>query len=210
MSEIIRCQFWDVGGVLLTNGWDRVERGRAVERFHLDGQDFERRHAAIADALDRGRIGLDAYLQETVFYAPRRFSRDEFRTFMCEQSQPNSETISIVGGLARSRRYLMATLNNESLELNRYRIDTFRLRESFDAFLSSCYLGLAKPDPAIYRLALQLTGRSAEECVVIDDREDNLAAARELGMRTISYRDPAQLREELRRAGVLESRGVHS
>lgn len=155
-------------------------------------------------------VGLDAYLQETVFYAPRRFSRDEFRTFMCEQSQPNSEMLSIVAGLARSGRYLMATLNNESLELNRHRIDTFRLRDSFDVFLSSCYLGLAKPDPALYRLALQVTGLSADECLVIDDRENNLEGARKLGMRTISYRDPAQLREELRRAGVLESQGTHS
>jgi len=205
----ITCQFWDVGGVLLTNGWDHVSRRKAVRRFHLDEQDFERRHAAVVDAFERGQISLDAYLQETVFHAPRNFSRREFQAFLCEQSQPNTETLSIVADLARSWRYLMTTLNNESLELNRYRIETFRLRRCFDVFFSSCYLGVAKPDPAIYRLALQLTGRSAGECLVIDDRETNLAVARELGMQTILYRDPAQLREDLWRAGVFESQEAH-
>jgi len=206
----ITCQFWDVGGVLLTNGWDHVARREAVRRFHLDEQDFERRHATVVDAFEKGQIGLDAYLQETIFYAPRSFSRNEFQTFLCEQSQPNPETLSIVAGVGGSGRYLMATLNNESLKLNRYRIETFRLRERFDVFFSSCYLGVAKPDPAIYRLVLQLTGRSPDECLVIDDRESNLEVARRLGMQPVLYRDPAQLREELRRTGILENREAHS
>ena len=104
--------------------------------------------------------------------------------------------------LANSGKYLMATLNNESLELNLYRIQQFRLRNYFDAFFSSCFPGVKKPDHGIYRLASQITRRALEECLFIDDRALNLECAQLLGMRTVHYQDPAQLRRELRHHGV--------
>lgn len=118
---------------------------------------------------------------------------------MLAQSQPYQETLAIVGRLARSAKYLLATLNNESLELNVYRIRRFSLRNYFTLFCSSCFLGVKKPDDAIYRLALQITQRAAEEALLIDDRPLNLEWARNHGMQTIHYRAPAQLREELER-----------
>ncbi len=121
---------------------------------------------------------------------------------MLVQSQPCPETLALVERLARRRRYALATLNNESLELNLHRIERFGLRRYFSAFFSSCFLGVKKPDDAIYRLALQITQRAPEECLYIDDRAQNLECAAQRGMRTVLYRNAGQLEHELRAAGI--------
>ena len=151
---------------------------------------------------EEGRLTLDEYLQRTVFCRSRAFSKDDFRVSIFTQSQPLPEVLALVEQLANSGKYLMATLNNESLELNLYRIEQFRLRDYFDAFFSSCFLGVKKPERRIYRLASQITQRALEECLFIDDRALNLECAQLLGMRTVHYQDPAQLRRELRQHGV--------
>ena len=201
MAEITTL-FWDVGGVLLTNGWDRAARRRAAEQFHLGWEEFEDRHELVVTDFEEGRLTLDEYLQRTVFCRSRAFSKDDFRVSIFTQSQPLPEVLALVEQLANSGKYLMATLNNESLELNLYRIEQFRLRDYFDAFFSSCFLGVKKPERRIYRLASQITQRALEECLFIDDRALNLECAQLLGMRTVHYQDPAQLRRELRQHGV--------
>ncbi len=195
--------FWDVGGVLLTNAWDTGSRRAAAERFSLEWEEeFEDRHQLVVTPFETGRLSLEEYLERTVFYRPRPFSVDEFKAFMFAQSQPHAEALAIVARLARTGRYFLATLNNESLDLNLYRIRQFGLRKYFATFFSSCFLGVKKPEDAIFRLALQITQRAPEECLFIDDRPVNLECARKRGMTTIQYQDPAQLRDEFRRAGV--------
>jgi putative hydrolase of the HAD superfamily len=194
--------FWDNGGVILTNGWDRGARRNAVEKFNLDWADFEDRHELMLNAFECGEASLDEYLRRTVFYRERAFTPDDFKRFMFEQSQPFPEALDFLGKLARTERYVMAALNNESLELNDYRIRTFHLRDYFEVFLSSCYLGVRKPGREIYSLALQITQCDPGECAMIDDRALNLECARELGMRTIQFQNVEQLREDLARLGV--------
>ncbi|MCL5744368.1 MAG: HAD family phosphatase [Acidobacteria bacterium] len=194
--------FFDLGGVVMTNGWDRATRRRAVERFHLDGDEFEDRHELLANDFEIGRISLDHYLERTVFYRERPFSRDEFREFLFAQSHVYPEALAVVGALARAGKYLLAALNNESEELNRHRIEKARLRDYFIAFLSSCYLGVRKPDEKIYRLALGITQREAAESLFVDDRALNVESAERLGMRAIRYESPAQLREALRKYAI--------
>ena len=201
MAEI-RTLFWDVGGVLLSNGWDRAERDRAVERFALEAEEFETRHERLIDAFETNNISLDEYLRQTVFYRPRPFSPDEVRRFMFSQSRAFTESLAIAEGLARTQRYLMAAVNNESLELNIYRIRQFGLRDHFSAFYSSCFLGLRKPSVAIFERALDFTQRDPAECIMIDDRPENLEAPAALGMRTIRFQSAVQLREELGCCGV--------
>ena len=195
--------FSDVGGVLLTNGWDRSSRRQAAEKFRLDWEEFADRHELVAAAFDKGQLSLEEYLDRTVFYRPRSFSKQEFKDFMLRQSQPHPETLSLMGRLARTKNYLLATLNNESLELNLYRIDRFGLRAYFTIFFSSCFLGIKKPDEAIYRVALQMTQRVPEECVFVDDRALNLECARALGIRTILFESAAQLERELSALGMV-------
>lgn len=194
--------FWDNGGVILTNGWDRGSRQGAVEKFHLDSADFEDRHELMLNAFEEGKATLDEYLRRTIFYRERPFSMDEFKQFMFDQSQPMPESLDFIGKLACTRRYAMASLNNESLEINEYRVHKFNLRDYFEVFLSSCYLGVRKPTPAIYKQALQITQCEPAECVMIDDRSLNLEFAREQGIRTIQFQNVAQLRNDLANLGV--------
>ncbi len=194
--------FWDVGGVLLTNGWDETRRMRAVDRFALDPAEFEARHEGLVAGCETNEISLDEYLQQTVFYRPRPFSPEDVRQFMFAQSEAFPESIAIADGLARTHRYLMATINNESLELNAYRIRHFGLRDQFSAFYSSCFLDVRKPSAGIIQRALEFTQRDAAECLMIDDRQENLEAPASLGMRTIRFQSAGQLRQELARHGV--------
>ncbi len=194
--------FFDIGGVLLTDGWGHNSRRAAAEKFGLDWDEYADRHEKVGHAIETNRMSLEQYLDRTIFYRPREFSREEFRAFIFAQSQPKPESIEIVAQLANSKKYFLATLNNEILELNVYRLEQFGLRNYFPVFFSSCFLGLRKPDEAIYRLALQVTQRVPAECLFIDDREVNLECPRELGMSTILFRDVERLRRELRQAGV--------
>jgi putative hydrolase of the HAD superfamily len=199
----IRALFWDIGGVLLTNAWDRHERAQAFERFQLDPDEFHGRHEMVVSSFERGKITLDEYLDRTVFYAPRPFSREEFRKFMCSLSLPLPETPQFARALADSGKYFMSTINNESRELNLYRIEKFELRKIFRLFVSSCFVGLRKPERDIYRVALEITQFPADQCCFIDDRALNLECAAQLGMRTIQAQSPGQLRDELEKLGVV-------
>jgi putative hydrolase of the HAD superfamily len=196
----IRALFWDVGGVLLSNAWDHVERDLAMGHFHLDKAEFEARHKEMVPAFEEGRLSLDDYLERSVFYQPRDFTREDFKRFMFSLSTPKMAVLEIARGL--SSKYFMATLNNESRDLNQYRIKTFGLADCFDLFVSSCFVGLRKPDERIYRLALDLTQLAPEECCFIDDRPVNIEAAAKVGMRAVLMQDPAQLRRELQGLGV--------
>ena len=201
MSDVTAL-FWDVGGVILSNGWDRGARAVAAKKFGIDWEEFQDRHELASPAFETGRITLDTYLQRTVFYRKRSFTREEFTDFIFAQSEEFPESRAVLRDVAACGKYLQATINNEPLELNERRIHQFNLRREFKAFFSSCYLGVRKPEEGIYKLALEVTQRRAEECLFIDDRELNLECARQLQMRTIHFQNAAQLRQELAANGV--------
>ena len=194
--------FFDIGGVILTNGWDSVARRAAISKFQLDFQEFEARHLVANPAFERGQMTLDEYLEQTIFYSKRTFSLQEFRDFMYSQSQPMPESLEFVRRMARSRGYLIATINNEGAEINAYRIEQFSLRDIFAAFFSSCYVGMRKPDTGIYELALKVLQRSADESIFVDDRAENIEGARKVGLNTIQFKDVPQLACDLNNFGV--------
>ena len=199
---MIRTLFWDVGGVLLTNAWDRKQRDSAMAKFQLDPIEFQDRHEMVISSFERGKITLEDYLDRTVFYRARSFTRDALKMYMYSLSQPLPETLALARQIAASGKYRMATINNESRELNRYRIDTYNLREIFEYFVSSCYVGLRKPEKDIYRMALEISEAKAEECCFLDDRSLNLECAQQLGMHTIQVQNSTQARVELLNLGV--------
>jgi len=198
----IKALFWDLGGVLLSNAWDRTQRAQALQKFQLDEIEFHDRHEMLVSSFERGKITLEEYLDRTVFYRERPFTRDQFKSFMYSLSQPDAEALNLARALAKSGKYLMSTINNESRELNLYRIETFKLREIFRLFVSSCYVGLRKPEVGIYQLAVDITQQKPEESCFIDDRELNLESAAKLGMRTIRMESARQLQVELASLGV--------
>ena len=201
MSEL-RHIFFDIGGVLASNGWDRTQRKAAIDKFDLDPADFQLRHEEMVGPLEEGMVSLDEYLDVVIFCRARSFTRAEFKSFIFAQSKPYSDTIEIARSIALGCRYWMMTLNNESDELNRHRIATFGLDEIFDSFLSSCWLGLRKPTRKFYDRALSIAQAVPERSLFIDDREQNLAPAQSLGIHTILYQSTEQLRSDLARIGV--------
>jgi putative hydrolase of the HAD superfamily len=198
--------FFDIGGVLGSNGWDHEQRAHAVQQFGLEAEDFQYRHEETVGAFESGQISLDEYLDVTVFWKRRDFSPDEFKAFMFGLSTPWEDSLDVVGRLrqgvrGRPTRVRMATLNNESRELNEYRIRHFGLCELFDVFFSSCWLGVRKPTRQIYERVLGMTQAEPAQSVFVDDREQNLAPARSLGMKTIHFASADQLAHSLTELG---------
>ena len=194
--------FWDIGGVIMTNGWDTAARRLAVDTFHLDWEEFHDRHDLSFPAFDSGNISIDEYLNRTLFYRRRSFTAEDFKAFMFAQSKEYPEARAVLDSLARKNKFFIGSINNEPFELNEYRIAQFNLRRDFQVFFSSCYLHTRKPEETIFRIALEVTQRPPGECVFIDDRPLNLENPRKLGMKAIHYQNPAQLRAELQNCGV--------
>jgi putative hydrolase of the HAD superfamily len=194
--------FFDIGGVILTNGWDQIARRHAAETFDLDWDNFEDRHQMSVDAFETGRIGIDAYIAAVVFNEPRGFAADDFKAHMFAQSVEMPESRKFVDQFAGMPEYFVATINNEGREINEYRIAKFDLTRTFSMFFSSCYVGLRKPAPAIFRLALDVSQRRAAETIFVDDREENLDGARQLGITTIQFKNVAQLESDFRTLGI--------
>lgn len=194
---------FDVGGVLLTNGWDHGERAAAAKQFELEPKAFETRHASVTDAWERGEIDLNEYLDAAVFYEPRRFPRSEFFAFMLAQSKLLQDgALPILQELSASNEYMLGALNNEARETNDYRFGHFGLRKHFKVALSSCYVGLRKPDPAMYRRALDILGCSPRRVLFVDDREENVAGGAAAGMKAIQFKGAESLRIEFKNLGV--------
>ena len=195
---------FDIGGVLLTNGWDHHERSIVIEQFNLDRDALESRHAKAFEAWERGELTLDEYLDAVVFYDARSFSRQEFFSAMCAQSKalPNG-ALCILKELAASDKCRIGALNNEARETHEYRVKVFGLHNYFKYTFSSCYMGIRKPDPRIYFRALGILGDSPERSLFIDDRLENVAAAAAVGMKAVRFTNEAELREQLHALDVL-------
>jgi putative hydrolase of the HAD superfamily len=195
--------FFDIGGVLGTNGWDREQRAKALQKFGLEENDFEHRHHQVVSEFETGAMSLEEYLDVTVFYTPRLFSREDFELYMLSLSEPNPYTIEIAKHVAATGRVRLMTMNNESAVLNVYRIDRFGLKSIFPTFLSSCWLGVRKPSRVFFERGLAIAQADAESSLLIDDRDQNIAPAAALGMHTILYQSPDALARELAQYGVL-------
>ena len=201
MTPAIDLVLFDIGGVLGSNGWDREQRAAAIDHFRLEPEDFQYRHEETVGALESGHISLDEYLDVAVFSAERSFSKADFKEYMFAQSVPWPESIAIARAVARSG-VRMATLNNESEELNCHRIERFGLRPIFPTFFTSCWLGVRKPTRRIYERVFGMTQAEPARTVFVDDRSQNLKPAAALGAKTILFENSAQLRAGLAALGV--------
>jgi putative hydrolase of the HAD superfamily len=199
----IRAIYWDIGGVLLTNGWDHEQRARVLAQLGIDRGEYEERHPDANDRWERGEISDDEFLKETVFFKPRSFTPADFIAAVRRESQWLPGGARSVIAAARAHSGLkMAMLNNESGQLNDYRIETFGLCEFFDGYFCSAYLGMRKPEPRMFQSGAELLHMLPEQCIFIDDREKNCAGAAGVGMHAIQYKGEQQLTESLRALGV--------
>jgi putative hydrolase of the HAD superfamily len=199
----IRAIYWDIGGVLLTNGWDHEERTRVLAQFGIPRDEYESRHPEANDRWEKGELSDEEFLRATVFFKERSFTPADFIQAIQAQSKwlPGGAR-NVISALRQVNSLKMAMLNNESGPLNDYRIAKFRLTEFFDGFFCSAYIGMRKPDPRMFRSGAAMLHFRPEECAFVDDRENNCASAAEVGMHAIQYKGEEHLR------GVLTSLGV--
>jgi putative hydrolase of the HAD superfamily len=190
--------FTDIGGVLLTNGWDREARKKAIKTFNLDADETEERHHLTFDTYESGKLSLDEYLDRIVFYEKRIFTKKKFRQFMFDQSKPFPEMIEMVKQLKKQHNLKVAVVNNEGLELNERRIKTFKLTEFVDFFISSCYVHFRKPDKDIFRIALSTAQVKPEQVIYLEDRPMFVQVAESLGIRGIRHKDHKSTSKELK------------
>jgi len=181
--------FLDIGGVLLTNGWDHRARKRAAAHFKLELAEMEDRHHLTFDTYEEGKLTLEEYLDRVVFYRKRPFTRAGFRRFMFAQSTPYHEMIALVRKLRAEHGLRIAVVSNEGRELNEYRIRKFKLDGVVDAFVSSCFVHVRKPDADIFRFALDIAQAPAREVVYIENTPTFVQIAEGLGIRSILHTD---------------------
>ena len=200
----IKTIFWDIGGVLLTNGWDEAQRAHTLTPLGVDIADFESRYEAANFFWERGLSTAVEFFNKTLFRADqpnRSFSFEDIWPLVCAESKVlHPECFDILTSLRGD--YKVATLNNESRELNAYRIDTFNLRQYFDYFICSGYVHEMKPHPDIYRAAIDISGHPPQAAVFIDDKPENCRAATAFGMNAIIFQSPEQLARDLAQLGI--------
>lgn len=201
-SSSITTLFLDIGGVLLTNGWDRNARTRAAAKFGLDCDEMNERHQLTFDTYEEGKLSLDEYLNRVVFYQERSFSREEFKGFMYAQSQPFPEMIELMRGLKTQHGLQVAAVNNEGRELSVYRAQQFKLGTFIDFFVSSCFVHYRKPDADMYRIALDIAQASPQQVVYIDDQPMFIEVAQGLEIRGILHKGYETTREALEAMGL--------
>jgi len=194
--------FTDIGGVLLTNGWDRKARAEAAKLFNLEAAELEERHHLTFDTYEVGKITLDEYLDRLAFYEPRNYSKDDFKEFMFSKSLPYNDMIQLVCGLKKKYNLKVAVISNEGRELNQYRINTYKLNEFIDFFISSSFVHFRKPDADIFKVAIDISQSDVATSIFIDDRELFVQIAEGLGLRGICHTTYEDTRTQLAAYGL--------
>lgn len=189
--------FLDIGGVLLTNGWDRSSRALAAKHFQLDLEELNERHHLCFDSYERGRISMEEYLNLIVFYEQRNFSKEAFRDFIFSQSKELPGHIDFFKSIKVKYNLIVLAVNNEAKEINEFRISHFNLHGLFDGFISSCYVGLRKPDTDIFRLACDIARVNPQEAIFIDDRKMFVEVAASLGLNAIQFENIGTTEEKI-------------
>jgi len=207
-SAEIRTLFLDIGGVLLTNGWDHHARKRAATNFKLELAEMEDRHHLTFDTYEEGKLTLEEYLGRVVFYQKRPFTRAQFRRFMFAQSKPYPEMIELVAQLKARHGLEIVVVSNEARELNVHRIRKFKLDRVVDSFVSSCFVHIRKPDADMFRLALDISQAPARQVVYIENTPMFVQVAEGLGIRSILHTDYRSTRAKLASLGLPNDEGV--
>jgi putative hydrolase of the HAD superfamily len=179
---------FDFGGVITNMRWDvarRLEEEHGLERNTLlrtlyDNDEWR--------AVEVGRGDIDGWRER----AHGRLEEAAGRTLppLHQRWRESWGLIEENLALIRALRppYRIAILSNADLTLEDRMRDGLGIHDLFDTVISSAVVGMAKPDPRVYRLAAERLGLPAEQCVFIDDLDRNVSAAREVGMAAVHFR----------------------
>ena len=205
-ATAIACVFIDVGGVLLTDGWDHHARRRAARTFKLNWAEMEKRHHLVFAIYEEGKLTLEEYLYRVVFYKKRAFTRAQFRRFMFAQSKAYPDMIDLIARLKVTHRLKIAVVSNEGRELNVYRIQKFKLARLVDLFVSSCFVQVRTPDEEMFRLAMDIAQVQPRDVVYIDNTAMFTEIAQGLGIRRVLHTDYQSTRAKLAALGLSNGR----
>lgn len=201
-AAAITSVFLDIGGVLLTNGWDHLVRRRAAANFKLEWAEMEARHRLTFEVYEEGKLTMDEYLALVVFHEKRPFTPGQFRNFMFAQSKPFPEMMALLSQLKIKLGMKIAIISNEGHEMNAYRVRKFRLDKLVDTFISSSFVHARKPDVAMFQYALDIAQVPASSAVFIDNTAMFVQVAESLGIRGILHTDYQSTRERLSALGL--------
>ena len=201
-SILIKTLFVDIGGVLLTDGWSHDSRKLAVNEFNLDSKEMETRHSQVFETFELGKLTIQEYLKLVVFHEKRHFTPMQFQEFILARSEPDLKMIGMIRQLKAKYGLKIVVVSNESRELNDYRIQKFRLNEFVDSFISSCYVGLRKPDADIFQLALDISQTPAEQVVYIENTPMFIGIAENFGIHGICHIDYKSTCKQLKSYGL--------
>ncbi len=209
-KNAITCMFLDIGGVILTDGWDYHARKRAAAKFNLDMPEMEDRHHLIFETYEEGKLTMDEYLNLVIFYKKRPFTKPQFRNFLFAQTEPHPDMIGLVTNLKVEYGLKIVVISNEARELNDYRIRKFKLDNFVDFYISSCFVHIRKPDADIFRLALDLTQVPANQIVFIDNQPMFVQVAKGIGINGIHHTDYKSTLEKLTSIGLQHNKRILS
>lgn len=202
----ISCAFVDIGGVLLTNGWDRHVRERVAADFNPDWAEMESRHLLNFSVYEEGKLTLEEYLNRVVFYPKRPFTLTQFRDFMYAQSKPYPDMIEPVSELNIRHGLKIVVISNGGRELNKYRIQKFKLNSFVDAFIASCFVHVRKPGANIFRLAPDIAQVQALHTIYLENTPLFAQVAENLGIRSILHTDYLSTSTQLASLGLLNDK----
>jgi len=188
----IKTLFLDIGGVLLSNGWQQDSRELACKHFALDFESINQRHKLVFETFENGKMTLDEYLDLVIFNKKRRFSKKQFSVFMLKQTHQTPGMFRLFNELMKLKKnsgFKVIAVSNEARELNEYRIHTYGLNHLIDFFASSCYLHKRKPNKEIFSLAIDMAQTDPRNCVYIDDQKLFVEVASTLGIKSIHHLD---------------------
>lgn len=195
--------FLDIGGVLLTNGWDTALRKKTAAHFGVDYEELDHRHRVTYDTYEEGKMPLETYLQQIIFYEPRPFKPADVKKFILEEARPYEDVIGLVKKLKVIYNLRIAVVSNEGREIAEDRIHRFHLKDFVDFFIVSAFVHFRKPDLDIYRLAMDVAHVKPDEVAYIDDRPLLCEVAASLGIHSVLNRNEAETRQKLAELGLI-------
>lgn len=198
----IKTLFLDIGGVLLTNGWDTQTRSKAIEHFKLDANQTQERHHLVFDTFELGKMTLDAYLDYVIFYEIKSFTKDQFIRYMREQSLPIEGSIDFFKAIKEKYKLQVVAISNETRELNHYRFNHYKLMELFDAVVSSSFIHMRKPDASMFKLAIDISQCDVDKSLYIDDRKLFVEIVKSLGVHGFQFTNLVEVKNKIKDFGL--------
>ncbi|MFC2049367.1 HAD family hydrolase [Chlamydiota bacterium] len=185
--SIIQALFLDIGGVLLTNGWDHALRKATAEAFQVDYDEMDSRHQLIFDTYETGKMTFDEYLKKVIFFVDRPYSMQDVKQYIFGAAKPYEDMIALVKEVKERHNLKVGVVSNEGRELAVDRIHRFNLPSFVDFFVVSSFVHFRKPDPDIYHLAIDVVQVPPSKIAYIDDRKLLIEVGKGLGLQGIHH-----------------------